>query len=482
MNINIDDSESDNQPLDDGLIAQFCEIVGPANALLEADDKAPYLAEIRNLYVGKAAIVLRPGSTQEVSDILKLAHKTGTSIVPQGGNTGLVGAQIPFTSGREIILQLGRMNKVRSMDVLNNSLTVDSGVILQTIQQLADENDRLFPLSLGAEGSCQIGGNLSSNAGGTAVLHYGNTRDLVLGLEVVMADGTIWDGLRKLRKNNTGYDLKHLFIGAEGTLGVITGVVLKLFPKPKSVVAAFVGLDNITDALELLDMARSIAGGVTSFEFLPRLAMDFVLKHADGTRDPLESSYPWYVLIELSSGEPDAVLRDRLVDVLGQALERELISDATIAENESQRLAFWHMRTMLTEVQKPEGGSIKCDIAVPVSLIPEFLERSEKAVLEILPNTRIFSFGHLGDGNVHYNLSQPVGMDKDEYLEMWEEMTGAVHEIVMELGGTISAEHGIGRMKRHHMHEIKSEVELEMLRSIKSLFDPTGILNPGKLL
>ena len=482
MNISLNESDSEYQPLDDSLIDQFSAIVGEENAIRDPQEMDPYLRELRNLFVGKASVVLRPGSTQEVSDIMKLAHKTGTAVVPQGGNTGLVGAQIPHTSGKEIILQLGRMNKVRSIDPLNNSLTVDSGMILQNIQQLADEHDRLFPLSLGAEGSCQIGGNLSSNAGGSAVLHYGNTRDLVLGLEVVMADGTIWDGLRKLRKNNTGYDLKHLFIGAEGTLGIITGVVLKLFPKPKSVIAAFIGLDSVDDALKLLDLARSKSGGVTSFEFLPRLCLDFALKHAEGTRDPLEASHPWYIILELSSGEPDESLRERMLDILGEALETELISDATVSETEAQRLAFWHIRHMLTEVQKPEGGSIKCDIAVPVSVVPEFLERSAKAVYAILPEIRIFSFGHLGDGNVHYNLSQPVGMDKEEYLGMWEEVTGAVHEITVDLGGTISAEHGIGRLKRDHMHEIKSAIELDMLRSIKTLFDPENILNPGKLL
>lgn len=466
----------------DELIKQFMDIVGPANAIVDAETMEPYLVEQRKLYTGKAALVLRPGTTQEVSDILKLAHATGTIIVPQGGNTGLVGAQIPFTSGNEIVLQLGRMNKVLELDLESNAITVEAGAVLQTIQQTADDNDRLFPLSLGSEGTCQIGGNLSTNAGGTAVLHYGSIRDLVLGLEVVMADGTIWNGLRKLRKDNTGYDLKHLFIGAEGTLGIITGAVLKLSPKPKTMVAAFVGLQSISHALTLLDMCFSDAGGVTSFEFLPRYALEIALKHGQGARDPLDQPHPWYLLIELSSSEADDVVRERLVEVLGQAIERNLISDATISASESQRASFWQIRTLISEVQKHEGASIKNDIAVPVSAIPDFLHRADAAVLAMVPDARICAFGHLGDGNVHYNISQPVEMDGQEFLKLWDEMTDDVNKVVLDLGGTISAEHGIGRMKRHHMAHIKSSTELEMMRSIKQLFDPTNILNPGKLL
>ncbi len=482
MNIKSDDRDGEEIRPNKMLIAQFVDIVGKSNAICDPQEMAPYLEELRGLYRGKAAVILQPGSTADVSKILKLAHETNTTIVPQGGNTGLVGAQIPFSSGSEIVLQLGRMNKIRAIDAQNNSITVDAGVVLQTIQQVADDNDRLFPLSLGAEGSCQIGGNLSTNAGGTAVLHYGSTRDLVLGLEVVMADGTIWDGLRKLRKNNTGYDLKHLFIGAEGTLGIITGVVLKLFAKPRSKATAFVGLNSIDDALKVLEMMRSDAGGVTSFEIIARIALDFVLKHADGTRDPLSGNHPWYLLIELSSGEADGALQQRLVNVLGKAHELTLISDAVVAESESQRLAFWHIRTMITEVQKYEGGSIKCDVAVPVYRVPEFLRQADMALHRILPDARACSFGHLGDGNVHYNISQPLEMDTTEYLDMWEEISAAIHDVALKLGGTISAEHGIGRLKRHHMPHIKSDVELEMMRRIKTLFDPTRILNPGKLL
>ncbi len=467
---------------DDRVIEQFIEIVGAANAICDGEEMAPFVVEQRKLYEGKAALVLRPGSTQEVSEILKLAHATGTIIVPQGGNTGLVGAQIPFNSGNEIIVQMGRMNAVRDIDVSNNSITVEAGTILQTIQQMADDNDRLFPLSLGAEGSCQIGGNLSTNAGGTAVLHYGSTRDLVLGLEVVLADGTVWQGLRKLRKDNTGYDLKHLFIGAEGTLGIITAVVLKLYPKPKTRAAALIGLNTTRDALKVLEMTLSHSDGVTSFEFLPRFAMEIVLKHGDGVRNPLEQQHPWYLLVELSSGDADGGLNETLLEVLERAFERNLISDAAVATSESQRLAFWQIRTLISEVQKHEGASIKNDIAVPVSAIPEFLQRADKAVTAIVPDARICAFGHLGDGNVHYNISQPVEMAADEFIDLWEQITTTVNEVTLDLGGTISAEHGIGRMKRHHMAHIKSAVELGMMRSIKHLFDPSNILNPGKLL
>ncbi len=467
---------------DDGLIAQFTEIVGAANAISDAETMAPYLVEQRKLYEGKAALVLRPGSTQEVSEILKLAHATGTVIVPQGGNTGLVGAQIPFKSGNEIIVQMGRMNAVRDIDVSNNSITVEAGTILQSIQQLADDNDRLFPLSLGAEGSCQIGGNLSTNAGGTAVLHYGSTRDLVLGLEVVLADGTIWQGLRKLRKDNTGYDLKHLFIGAEGTLGIITAVVLKLYPKPKTLATALIGLNSISDALKVLEITTSHSDGVTSFEFLPSFAMEIVVKHGDGVRNPLAQQHPWYLLVELSSGEAGGGLDEKLLEILEGAFERDLIFDAAVATSEGQRLAFWQIRTLISEFQKQEGASIKNDIAVPVSAVPEFLQRADKAVLAIVPDARICAFGHLGDGNVHYNISQPVDMAADTFIDLWEQITTAVNDVTLDLGGTISAEHGIGRMKRHHMAHIKSAVELEMMRSIKHLFDPSNILNPGKLL
>jgi len=467
---------------DDRLIEQFVEIVGAANAICDAQAMAPFVVEQRKLYEGSAAVVLRPGTTQEVSDILKLAHATGTIIVPQGGNTGLVGAQIPFKTGNEIIVQMGRMNAVRDIDVSNNSLTVEAGAILQTIQQVADDNDRLFPLSLGAEGSCQIGGNLSTNAGGTAVLHYGSTRDLVLGLEVVLADGTVWQGLRKLRKDNTGYDLKHLFIGAEGTLGIITAVVLKLYPKPKTRATALIGLNSISDALKVLEMTLSHSDGVTSFEFLPRFAMEIVLKHGRGVRNPLAQQHPWYLLVELSSGDADGGLNETLLEVLERAFERNLISDAAVATSESQRLAFWQIRTLISEVQKLEGASIKNDIAVPVSAIPEFLQRADEAVEAIVPEPRICAFGHLGDGNVHYNITQPVEMAADEFIDLWEQITTAVNEVTLNLGGTISAEHGIGRMKRHHMAHIKSAVELEMMCSIKQLFDPSNILNPGKLL
>ena len=341
---------------DTALLAKFTDIVGEKYAVRDAGDMAPYLTELRGLYTGKAAIVLRPASTQEVSEILKLANETGTAIVPQGGNTGLVGGQIPFDGGNEIILSLSRMNRIRDIDPASNTITVDAGVVLEQARFAADEADRLFPLSLPSEGSCQIGGNLSTNAGGAAVLAYGNARELVLGLEVVLADGRIWDGLRSLRKDNTGYDLKDLFIGAEGTLGIITGAVLKLFPKPKAKATGFAGAASVANIGKLFEIARRIGGqSLTSFEFIPRIGIEYVLRHGDQTRDPLADPHPWYVLVELSGQESDGGVDDRLEAILGEALEAELVDDAVIASSLGQAEDFWRLRELLSEVQGSRG-------------------------------------------------------------------------------------------------------------------------------
>jgi FAD/FMN-containing dehydrogenase len=465
------------------LLDRFVTIVGRANAFTEAGEIAPYLIEDRGLYRGQAPLVLRPGSTEEVAAILKLAQETNTAVVPQGGNTGLVGAQTPYEDGRAIVLSLGRLNRIREVDAAGNTMTVEAGVILASAQEAAREADRLFPLSLGAEGTCQIGGNLSTNAGGTAVLAYGNTRDLVLGLEVVLADGRVWNGLRKLRKDNTGYDLKHLFVGAEGTLGVITAAVLKLFPYPRARETAFIGLADPRRALDLLNRMKAAAGpSLTSFELMPRIGIEFCLRHLAGARDPLSAPQEWYVLAEVSSGDAPERVRSLMEEVLGQAFEDGLVQDAALAESEAQAQEFWRMRTGLSEVQKPEGGSIKHDVSVPIAAVPDFLAQADAAVLAACPDARIVAFGHLGDGNIHYNVSQPVGADRAAFLARWDEVNSIVHEIVAAHGGSISAEHGIGRLKRHLMEEIKSPVELELMRGIKQLLDPKGILNPGKLL
>jgi FAD/FMN-containing dehydrogenase len=428
-------------------------------------------------------MVLRPGSTEDVSKVMTYAYEQGLKIVPQGGNTGLVGGQIPQETGDEIVLSLSRLNKVRSVDPVGFTITVESGVVLETLQNEAENADRLFPLSLGAQGSCQIGGNISTNAGGTAVLAYGNTRDLVLGLEVVLPTGEIWNGLRTLRKDNTGYDLKQLFIGAEGTLGIITAASLKLFPKPKKLEAAFVGLPNPQAALKLFTLAKAQAGPVlTGFEIMPRVGVEFCLKHLDGARDPLEGEHAWYVLMELSSGSEAFPVRDLLESILGEAFEEGLVEDAAFAQNLSQVQDFWHIRHGMSEVQKPEGGSIKHDVSVPVASIPDFLDKAMAAVSEFVPGCRPVPFGHIGDGNIHFNVSQPIGADKEEYLSKWDEMNAIVHGIVHDFGGSISAEHGIGRLKRDLLKDVKSDIEMELMQRIKTAFDPKDLLNPGRVL
>lgn len=442
-----------------------------------------YLTELRHLYIGKSPLVLKPGSTEEVSQILKLANETGTAVVPQGGNTGLVGGQIPFETGEEIVVSLSRMNRIRAVDAEGYTMTVDAGVILKQAQQEADKVERLFPLSLASEGSCQIGGNLSTNAGGTAMLAYGNARDMVLGLEVVLADGRIWDGLRSLRKDNTGYDLKDLFIGAEGTLGIITGAVLKLFPKPQEYATAFAGLKSVEDAGRLFRLVRDLAAGdLTTFELMPGFGLELVLKHGTEVREPLQEPHDWYVLIELSGHEASGAAGERLETVLGEALEQEIVSDVVIASSLPQRDDFWRVRELMSEVQSLEGGSIKHDVSVPVAKIPDFIDRASKLVAELLPGSRPLPFGHYGDGNIHFNVSQPIEMDKAEFMDQWDRVTSVVYEIVLEFGGSVSAEHGIGRMKRDILKKIKSEVELDLMRGIKGTLDPKGILNPGKVL
>ncbi|MES1154894.1 MAG: FAD-binding oxidoreductase [Pseudorhodoplanes sp.] len=461
-------------------LERFRKIVGEKYAL-SGEAMKPFLREPRDLYEGRAALVLKPGSAEEVSAILKLANETKTPIVPQGGNTGLVGAQISFDGGA-VVVSMVRMNKIREMNPAGNYMICEAGVVLQTAQEEAAKHDRLFPLSLGAEGTCVIGGNLGSNAGGTGALAYGVARDLVLGLEVVLADGRIWKGLRKLKKDNTGYDLRHIFIGAEGTLGIITAAVLKLFPAPRSAETAFIGLKSPKQALALLNFMQSRAGNeVTSFELIARTGMEFCVKHLPDARDPMAEPHAWYALIELTSPEANG-LRERMESALADAAEQNILDDAVIAANETQRKAFWHLRLGLSEMQKPEGGSIKHDVSVPVADIPAFLEEANAAVTKLIPGARPVPFGHMGDGNIHYNLSQPVGADKAAFLARWDEVNTLVHKIVAKFGGSISAEHGIGVMKRELLPEVKDPVELEMMRSLKRLFDPNNILNPGKLL
>ncbi len=459
-------------------------IVGPRGWTDDADAMRPHLEDWRGLFKGKARMLVRPASTEEVAGVVAACNEAGIPIVPQGGNTSLCGASTPDDTGDGIVLSLARMNRVRGLDAANHTITVEAGCILADVQAKAAEADRYFPLSLAAEGSCMIGGNLSTNAGGTNVLKYGNARELVLGLEVVLPDGRIWNGLRGLRKDNTGYDLKQLFLGAEGTLGIITAAVLKLFPKPTDVRSAFCAVPDITSAVTLLGRARAESGdAVETFEFMPRLVLDLVLKHFPGTDDPLQDRYDQYVLLELvSTARGDSGLGATLEAILESAFGDGLVLDAAISQSEAQRQEFWKLRENASEAQKLEGASIKHDIAVPVSRIAEFYDAAWERVLTVDSDVRLVGFGHLGDGNLHYNLQAPEGSDGKAFLAKWERFNRAVHDTVAEMGGSISAEHGIGRLKRDELTHYKDAVSLDLMRTVKAALDPKGILNPGKVI
>jgi len=464
-------------------IDAFARIVGEDNAIRDEQAMAPYLVEWRDRYRGKAALVLRPGQTEEIAAILELANQTKTAIVPQGGNTGLVGGQIPFETGHEVVVALERLDRVRDIDLASNTMTVEAGLVLAQAQQVAASAGRLFPLSLASEGSAQIGGVLATNAGGTAVLAYGSARELALGLEVVLADGRIWSGLTSLRKDNSGYDLKDLIIGSEGTLGIITAAVLRLFPKVVEKVTCMAGLSALETAPAFFARVLERAGpALTAFEILPRIGIELVLAHANAVRDPFASPYPWYVLFDLTSPREGQELARLAESVLGEGLEAGEVDSAVIASSLAQGEELWRLRDLMSEVQKHAGGSIKHDIAVPVARVPEFVARANQLVELLIPGARPVPFGHLGDGNIHYNVSQPPGMDRAIFLNYWEALSAAVHEIVLDLGGSISAEHGIGRLKRDLLPHAKQPIELELMRKIKTVFDPNGILNPGKLL
>ena len=461
----------------------FTRIVGEGHAISDAEAMAPYLVEWRDRYVGKAALVLKPGSTAEVSAILKLANQTRTAIVPQGGNTGLVGGQIPFESGHEVVVSLERLTHIRDIDLSGDTMTVEAGLVLANVQSVAATAGRLFPLSLASEGSCQIGGVLATNAGGMSVLAYGSARDLALGLEVVVADGSVWNGLKGLRKDNSGYDLRDLFIGSEGTLGIITAAMLRLFPKPKETATAFAGLAHPEAASALFTRVYEEAGpALTAFELMPRIGLDFVLRHGSKTRDPLSSTHAWYVLFELSSPREGSEVGRAAEALLSQGIEAGEIGDAVLASSLAQAAELWRLRELMSEVQRQEGGSIKHDVSVPVSKVPELIARADQLVELMIPGARPVPFGHLGDGNIHYNVSQPLAMDRAVFLANWEALNAAVHEIVLDLGGSISAEHGIGRLKHDLLPHAKQPLELELMRKIKRAFDPNNILNPGKLL
>lgn len=457
------------------------QIVGPAGWVEAPEALAPYLKEWRGKYQGQSRLALRPADTGAMAACVAVCAGAGIAMVPQGGNTGLVGGAVGGAD--EVILATDRMTRIRAVDPLNHTITVEAGAILQDIQTAAEAADRLFPLSLGAQGSCRIGGNLSTNAGGTNVLRYGSARDLVLGLEVVLPDGQIWDGLRALRKDNTGYDLKQLFIGAEGTLGIVTAAVLKLFPRPRQMETAFIAVRDPDAAVELLSRARADAGDtVTGCELIPRIAIDFARRHVAGTVDPLPGEHDWFLLLELSSGAAAFSLRPGLEALLERGFEDGLVRDATLAATLEQGQKLWHLREAIVEAQLYEGGSIKHDISVPVSSVGAFLREALAAVERAVPGIRAVPFGHVGDGNIHFNLSQPEGADRAAYLARWEDINHLVHDIVVAHGGSISAEHGIGLLKRDELAARKSPLEADLMRRIKQAFDPAGLMNPGKLL
>jgi len=455
--------------------------VGEKGAIADAQGMAPYLEEQRGQYHGTARVVVRPASTEEVAAVVRICAETHVPIVPQGGNTGLVGAAVP-RSGDAIVLSLARMNRVRAIDPLDFTITVEAGCVLADVQRAAAGADRLFPLSLGAEGSCMIGGNLATNAGGIAVLRYGNMRELTLGLEVVLPDGEVWNGLRALRKDNTGYDLKQLFIGSEGTLGIITAATLKLFPRPREIATAFLGLTRIENAMALFARARSASGDqLTAFELIPRLGLEMGVRHVPGIRDPLAKSYPWYALLEVSSSKDESGASAALTALLEEAMAATLVADGVIAASTGQARDLWRIREGMVEGQKYEGASIKHDVSVPVSRVADFIVKVIAAVEGTLPGIRPLAFGHVGDGNVHLNLSRPVGGDDKIFMARRPEFNRIVHDITQGFGGSISAEHGIGLLKREELPHYKAPLELALMRKLKKALDPAGIMNPGKI-
>jgi len=461
-----------------GVADRLKDAVGAKGFSTDPAEIAPHLEEWRSKYHGHSPLLLKPQTSAEVSAILAICNETSTPLVPQGGNTGLVGGQIPLHG--EVLLSTQRLNRIRALDESGMTLIAEAGVTLAQIQHAADDKHLLFPLSLASEGSCTIGGNIATNAGGTHVLRYGMTRALVLGLEAVLADGTVLPMLRALHKDNTGYDLKQMFIGSEGTLGVITAACLRLFPKPDVAVTALAAVPSPAAAVKLLGAMQAHTGGMLSaFELMPRIALEFVTRHLDGTRDPFSAASPWYVLMEATGGN-HANLTASFEDGLADAITAELVSDAVVASSAAQAQALWKLREGISESQKREGASIKHDISVPVAAIPDFLAKAVPAVLAIAPGARPVSFGHLGDGNLHFNFNSPKAGDDPAFLARWDEIQQTVHDVVKEFGGSISAEHGIGMMKVGQLPRYKSHEELDAMRALKKAFDPKNILNPGK--
>ena len=465
------------------LLERIARIVGAQRLLSAPDALEPYLTDHRELYHGRAFAVAQPETAEQVAQLLALCNEQRIGVVPQGGNTGYCGGATPDESGTQLVISLARLNRIRAVDALNDSLIAEAGCVLADIQRTAEEAQRYFPLSLGSQGSCQIGGNLSTNAGGVHVLRYGMMRELVLGLEVALADGRLLSCLSRLRKDNTGYDIKSLFLGAEGTLGIITAASLKLFPRIRATATAFIAVRDPQAAVELLVRLREASGErVSAFELIPRLAVQLTVRHVPGVRDPLETPHDWYVLCELTSGRAADELDAMLTETLGPALEQGLIEDALIVRNERERAELWKLRETIPAAQRRDGASLKHDIAVPITSIAPFIERAGRWVRDNVPDGRLIAYGHVGDGNLHFNINQAAATDRTAFLARGETVKRAIHDLVREFEGTISAEHGIGRLKVGELERYATPVELELMRTVKHAFDPNGILNPGKVL
>jgi FAD/FMN-containing dehydrogenase len=473
----------DTLPLPESLLGRLQTLLGPRGLLTDPADLEPHLQDWRGLYRGRTPCVVRPASTAELAEAVRLCAEAVAPLVPQGGNTSMVGGATPDESGRQVVVSLARLNRIRDLDPLDMTMTAEAGVVLKAAQDAAAAAGCLFPLSLGAEGTATVGGVLSTNAGGNTTVRYGNARELMLGLEVVLPDGQVWDGLRRLRKDNTGYALRHLFVGAEGTLGFITAAVLRLFPRPREAELAFCAVRDEDAALGLFRRFRDRdEGAVRAFEYMAGTGVDLAAKHIEGVALPVAERAGHYVLVDLASSRPDAGLRALMEAVLEEALEAGEVLDAAIGESEAQRAALWRIREEHPEAQRREGASVKNDVSVPVSRVPEMIRRCNTALTELIPGSRPVPFGHMGDGNIHMNLEQPEGMDPDAFLARGHDIMEAVNAVVRDLGGSFSAEHGVGRLKTDMMPDWRGGAELDLMRRIKAAVDPRGLMNPGKVL